>query len=164
MGICGGYQMLGTQIHDPQGIEDTAGSSQGFNLLDVETSLQAKKQLVNVSGNLTHLALKHALFNGYEIHCGTTQIKTSPVLTIDDSRTDGAISEDNNVLGTYIHGLFDNPESAEAILHWAGLNVEQSVNIDQIREQQLERLANTLEEHFHAEFLESFQRAASKEH
>ena len=161
MGICGGYQMLGNQIHDPQGIEDTAGSSQGFNLLDVETSLQAKKQLVNVSGKLTHPALKRASFNGYEIHCGITQSNTSPVLTFDDSRADGAINADNNVLGTYIHGLFDNPESAESILHWAGLNVEQAVNIDQIREQQLDRLATTLEEHFHAEFLESLQRTVS---
>jgi adenosylcobyric acid synthase len=154
IGICGGYQMLGNEIHDPDGIEDTAGSTEGFKLLNLQTTLQPKKQLKNVSGTLTHPALKRAAFNGYEIHCGTTETTSAPVLEM-DGRTDGSMNRDNNVLGTYIHGIFDNANAADSLLNWAGLKGVQTVDIEEIREQQLERLAGTLEEHFDHGFLES---------
>ncbi len=155
LGICGGYQMLGNHIHDPDGIEDNAGSTAGFGLLNSETTLHAKKQLKNVQGKLTHPKLKPASFDGYEIHCGITTPATTPALTINDTRTDGAINDDNNIFGTYIHGLFDNTEAAESILNWAGMERVQTIDIDEIREQQLERLANTIEEHFDPEFLDN---------
>ncbi len=155
LGICGGYQMLGNEIHDPQGIEDTAGSTDGFALLDAQTTLQPKKQLRNVTGTLIHPALKPATFSGYEIHCGTTETHTDPLLKIADGRSDGIVNEDNNIIGSYIHGIFDNTQTAESLLHWAGLANVQTIDIEDIREQQLERLAATLEEHFDEAFFQS---------
>ncbi len=147
--------MLGHTINDPEGIEDNAGSSSGFSLLDLHTTLQPGKQLKNIVGKIIHPALKTATFNGYEIHCGESTAADTPLLTSNDSRTDGAINNDNNVLGTYIHGLFDNPEATDSILQWAGLTDVQTINIDEIREQQLERLSQTLEKHFDPAFLNS---------
>lgn len=154
IGICGGYQMLGKTIHDPNGIEDNAGSSNGFDLLDIHTTLQPQKQLSNVSGQLVHPALQPASFNGYEIHCGSSTSNTQPLINTIDNHSDGAINPDNNVLGSYIHGLFDTPQAAESILQWAGLVNLQSLDIAQIREQQLERLANLLAEHLQPEFID----------
>lgn len=162
LGICGGYQMLGNVIHDPDGIEDVAGSMDGFGFLQLETTLAPAKQLRNVGGCFIHEALSGVSVSGYEIHCGTTVMSgteqyeyllryQSDGLTIED----GAVSRDGNVIGTYLHGLFDKPAAASAILRWAGLITEQQVDLHAVREQQLDRLADTLEEHLDRRFLEA---------
>ena len=151
IGICGGYQMLGKQINDPDGIEDTAGCSKGFGLLDLETTLEAKKQLANVSGTFSHPAFSGVTVQGYEIHCGTSKInQQQPLLSLagdDVVYQEGVCSDDGQMIGTYLHGLFDHAESSNAILNWAGLATNAAVDLNDIREQQLERLADTLEEH-----------------
>ena len=146
IGICGGYQMLGTEVSDLHGVEDAPGISQGLGLLDMTTDLKRHKQLRQVKGTLN---LTGGNIEGYEIHCGASSGKALdyPVATLDDGRADGAISTDNQVLGTYLHGLFDHPDSSTALLAWAGLETALVVDQREIRETQLNRLAAELEEH-----------------
>ena len=146
IGICGGYQMLGTQVSDLHGVEDAPGVSTGLGLLEMTTNLEQHKQLRQVRGTLS---LTGGNIEGYEIHCGASLGKAleRPAVTLDDGRTDGAISKDNQVLGTYLHGLFDHPDSSAALLAWAGLETTEVVDQREIRETQLNRLAAELEEH-----------------
>ena len=151
IGICGGLQMLGNTIDDPLGIEGEAGNShQGLGLMDYQTDLQAEKQLTNVTGSLAlgnNSSDKNAEVKGYEIHAGITQGKAleNPVLML-DGKNDGAISTDNQILVTYLHGLFDSTDALNQILAWAGTKMTQTFNIDEQREQQLNRLADAIEE------------------
>ncbi|MEN8169508.1 MAG: cobyric acid synthase [Pseudomonadota bacterium] len=145
IGICGGYQMLGKMIHDPQGLEGTAGTSNGLGLLEIETTLEPEKQLIRISGQLT---LENAAVEGYEIHMGVTRGEglSRPAITFDDSNNDGAISEDKQVLGSYLHGLFDHPQACRALLRWAGMSEAESIDYHTIKERELDRLADTLEQ------------------
>jgi adenosylcobyric acid synthase len=152
LGICGGLQMLGRAMHDPDGIEDQPGSSPGLGLLDIETTFYAEKQLRQVRGAL---AFADGAVTGYEIHCGvsTGQGLNRPVAHLEGGRADGAISADNQVMGTYIHGLFDHPDACRAILAWAGLQAPVAFDQQAVREQQLERLADCIETHIDCEAL-----------
>ena len=171
LGICGGYQMLGQSVSDPLGIEGAAGLFDGLGLLDIKTELAERKQLRQVEGTLTlndsaipdskiksseiksfearNYEIRGYEIKGYEIHCGETTGAglNRPFCTLKNGRLDGAISDDNQVMGTYLHGLFEHPESCTALLQWAGLESPQILDQGAIREQQLDRLANTLEEH-----------------
>ncbi|KAA1194617.1 cobyric acid synthase [Pseudohalioglobus sediminis] len=146
LGICGGLQMLGDAIHDPQGIEGQAGSSRGLQLLDVSSTLQAGKILRQAGGYSELLRTRLA---GYEIHCGqTTRGQAVPHFALlDDGREDGAVSADGQIAGTYLHGLLDTPVACAALLRWAGLETARAVDRDSIREQELERLADCIEQH-----------------
>ena len=155
LGICGGYQMLGNGIHDPLGIEGPAGSSMGLGLLNIETTLARKKQLRRVVGTMT-LLNKQITVKGYEIHQGETQVapEHKPLLTLKSIGTqtcsdfvDGAINFDGQVIGCYLHGLFDQSDAVQAILQWAGLVEPKHFDINQLREQQIDRLADTIEAH-----------------
>lgn len=157
LGICGGYQMLGQSIADPLGIEDSAGDTAGLGYLPLSTELKAEKQLRRVRGELTLLGQKVAV-KGYEIHCGESSYliprleqTNAPLQLIPDSTSmsfaDGLQSDDGQILGTYLHGLFDSQDACQLILRWAGLNDAKAIDINQIREQQLDRLADVLAEH-----------------
>lgn len=157
LGICGGYQMLGQSIADPLGIEDSAGDTTGLDYLPLSTELKAEKQLRRVRGELTLLGQKVAV-KGYEIHCGESSYliprleqTNAPLQLIPDSTSmsfaDGLQSDDGQILGTYLHGLFDSSDACQLILRWAGLNDAKAIDINQIREQQLDRLADVLAEH-----------------
>nr|MBP8133798.1 cobyric acid synthase [Zoogloea sp.] len=119
--ICGGYQMLGTQLHDPLGLEGAPGSIDGLGLLDLETVLEAEKQLHNITGTLALPG--HAPVSGYEIHMGITRgpALEHPSTLLADGRPDGALSDDGQILGSYLHGLFDHPDALAALLAWAGV-------------------------------------------
>jgi adenosylcobyric acid synthase len=145
IGICGGFQMLGEMIHDPQGLEGQAGSSEGLGLLSMQTTLENEKQLRPVSGLLK---LDDAPVEGYEIHMGISEgaALVRPAVLLGDTE-DGAISEDNQILGTYLHGLFERQEACDALLHWAGLQEKQAIDYHALREQEIERLADTFETH-----------------
>ena len=122
MGVCGGFQMLGNTITDPQHVE-TGGSSKGFGLLDVETELLSHKSTVQVRAHsLAEFWYHECLVEGYEIHMGTTTRAkmTSPCFRIlpnhdkpsldpGDERDEGAMRANGLVWGTYIHGVFDQP-------------------------------------------------------
>ena len=146
LGICGGLQMLGTRIDDPLGLEGAAGSSAGLGLLEFTTQLHAEKQLRNVTGQLS---LEQAAVSGYEIHAGVTvgAALERPAVQLNDGRRDGAISADGQILGTYLHGLFEAPQSSVALLRWAGLADVQSVDYHALREADIERLADLVERH-----------------
>ncbi len=158
IGICGGYQMLGKRVADPDSIETIQQEITGFGLLAANTVLKSEKQLKRVEGQFISTQLDKATISGYEIHCGITtfeQGQKNPCITLSDNSTDGSINHDDNVLGTYLHGIFDQPAACNALLKWAGLAVGKAVNLNNIREQQLERLADCLEEHLDSEFLAS---------
>ncbi|WP_019899856.1 cobyric acid synthase [Methylotenera mobilis] len=145
LGVCGGFQMLGQHIHDPYAIEGDAGSSRGFGWLEMETSLEKIKQLKQISG---HLAFADAKATGYEIHMGVTTgpALKSPALYL-EGRPEGAISQDNQIAGTYLHGLFDHEEACAAWLAWAGLQTEQHFDYEQLKNDELNRLADCVEQH-----------------
>ncbi len=146
LGICGGLQMLGEQLHDPLGLEGPAGSSEGLGLLAFSTTLAAEKQLRNVRGRLL---LEDAEVNGYEIHAGVTcgEALANAAVQLDDGRSDGAQSADGQILGTYLHGLFESPAACSALLRWAGLQDVQEVDYHALRERDIERLADLVENH-----------------
>ncbi|MGI2058402.1 cobyric acid synthase [Shewanella baltica] len=170
LGICGGYQMLGQSIADPLGIEDSAGDTEGLGYLPLSTELKADKQLRRVSGELTLIGQRVAV-QGYEIHCGESRYliprleqTNAPLQLIPESTSltaptvsfaDGLQSDDGQILGTYLHGLFDSPDACQLILRWAGLDDAKAIDINQIREQQLERLADVLAEHLDMQKLQT---------
>ncbi|MDM8348826.1 cobyric acid synthase [Pseudomonas sp. sp1636] len=146
LGICGGLQMLGRCIADPLGLEGEPGRSTGLGLLDFATELAADKQLRNVSGRL---CLENAPVSGYEIHAGVSSgVGLERVaVQLDDGRCDGALSADGQVLGTYLHGLFESSQACSALLRWAGLREVQTVDYHALRERDIERLADLVEAH-----------------
>jgi adenosylcobyric acid synthase len=145
MGICGGFQMLGKRIDDPHGTEGLAGSSMAFSLLNFSTTLQQEKQLKQQFGTLNLESPSDV--SGYEIHTGisTGKALNHPAVLFEDD-VDGAISDDNQLLGTYLHGLFDNTNACDALLSWAGLEEVKTPDYYRLREQGIDLLADTLEQ------------------
>ena len=146
LGICGGLQILGHTIYDPDGIESTPGTSEGLGILGLTTTLKPGKTLRETKGRLPGLNVP---VSGYEIHCGESILDkgVSHFCVLDDGRTDGAISADEQVAGTYLHGLFDEPPACAALLAWAGLENATGIDRGSIREREIERLADCLEDH-----------------
>jgi adenosylcobyric acid synthase len=145
LGICGGFQMLGQEIHDPLGLEGETGSCAGFGWLDLCTVLEPEKQLRNVRGELT---LENAPVTGYEIHAGVTKgpALERPFARLTD-RNDGACSADGQIMGTYLHGLFESTAATDAILRWAGLAEPETPDYAAIREAEIDRLADAVGAH-----------------
>jgi adenosylcobyric acid synthase len=145
IGICGGFQMLGRRLHDPQGLEGPSGSCEGLSFLDMETTLMADKQLRNTTGML---AGSEVAVQGYEIHAGLSEGRAleRPALHLDHG-ADGARSEDDCIFGTYLHGLFDSPAACDALLAWAGLVAPSSPDIKALREVSIDRLADAVAHH-----------------
>lgn len=141
LGICGGYQMLGRLIHDPEGIEGAPESVEGLGFLDVETDMQPQKHLRPVEA--TYIA-NGAPISGYEIHIGETAGPDCdrPWLSV-GTRHEGATSRDGRVHGSYLHGLFSSDIFRAAYLGAgaSGLNYEADV------ESTLDALADHLEAH-----------------
>ena len=150
IGICGGLQILGENIHDPLGLESEAGSSAGLGLLELDTTLAASKHLRNVRGVLL---LESAPVQGYEIHAGVSagSALQHPALQLEDSAgnisPDGAISPDGQIFATYLHGLFESQQATDTLLRWAGLCSPVTPDYHARREADIERLADTLEQH-----------------
>ena len=142
IGICGGFQMLGQSVADPHGVEGAAGESRGLALLDMRTELTCDKRLRQVKGEC---AFADAAVSGYEIHMGVSSgaALTTPAFII-DGRPEGARSPDGQILGSYLHGMFDTPEACAALLRWAGLAAAASaasVDTALLREASLDRIA-----------------------
>jgi len=154
LGICGGFQMLGECIHDPLGMEGESGSSPGFGLLAMETTLEAEKRLAQIEGKL---AFADARVIGYEIHMGmsTGEALRHPALFIYDN-PEGAISSDGQIAGTYVHGLFDHRDALNAWLEWAGLTARTTFDYQALRESELDRLADCVETHLNWARLQSY--------
>ncbi len=149
LGICGGYQMLGRMIRDPDGIEGPAGETEGLGLLDVETVMTPHKRLRDV-------AARHAGsgtdFTGYEIHIGTTSGPdcARPFAHVGD-RAEGARSTDGRVVGSYLHGMFRDDAFRAAWL--AGFGAPSQGGFDAGVEQALDDLADHVERHLDVDAL-----------
>lgn len=122
IGICGGYQMLGTRLLDPDGVENDRTHDReeaaGFGLLPVETVFQPEKKTVQMTGRLIHPWGAVEEVSGYEIHLGVstmTGTKAEPFLRLADGRLDGAVASRGRVIGTYLHGLFHNRAFTRAL-------------------------------------------------
>jgi adenosylcobyric acid synthase len=150
--LCGGMQMLGRWIHDPDGVEDEPGSCRGLGLLDFETTFKEGKRLRNVEGVIFPGSGHEAPLRGYEIHMGESRgAALERPAAILEGHPDGAVSEDGQILASYVHGVFDRPEACAAVLSWAGLDGSEGVNLDALREASLERLADCIEKNLDLE-------------
>ena len=143
LGLCGGYQMMGTSIDDPQGLEGNPGRVAGLGLLDVQTVMAPKKRLARVAGNDVRYGLE---ISGYEIHIGqTTGLDCERGWLEIEGRSAGAASTDGRILGCYVHGLFTQDGFRARFLENLGAatsNISYSEEIDAT----LEGLAAHLEE------------------
>lgn len=151
LGICGGFQMLGERVDDPDGLEGKSGSTDGLGLLAMTTTMVAGKQLKEVHGSLnlpSGNSTASTAFSGYEMHNGVSQGPAlSRPLTCINGTNEGAISADSQIAGTYVHGIFDQPAACDALLQWAGLESSGSaVDYQQHRLEQLDRLADQVEQ------------------
>ncbi|HYB05647.1 MAG TPA: cobyric acid synthase [Methyloceanibacter sp.] len=145
LGLCGGYQMLGRTIADPQGIEGAKGSVTALDLLELDTEIVGEKTLTQVAGVTVTDGVP---VKGYEMHIGITAGPdlARPLVRFDDGRTDGAISADGRVAGTYVHGLFaDDRQRAAWIARLGGAPA--SFSYATSVEKTLDALAAHLEAH-----------------
>ena len=142
IGICGGFQMLGESVGDPHGVEGAPGVSAGLGFLPMHTEIALEKQLAQVAG---HCTFAEAAVTGYEIHMGVSSgpALAAPAFVI-DGRAEGARSADDQILGSYLHGMFDAAPACAALLAWAGLQTEKSVDAKALREQSLDLIAETV--------------------
>jgi adenosylcobyric acid synthase len=147
MGICGGYQMLGHLVADPDGVEGRPGTSQGLGLLNVETTLTRHKTLIEVSGVSV---VDGARFHGYEMHCGETagQDCERPVLRFAGGQPHGAMSADRRLRGTYVHGLFAHDAQRASLLSWLGATasgLSYEAGIDEVLDALAVHIANVID-------------------
>jgi adenosylcobyric acid synthase len=155
LGLCGGYQMLGRTIADPQGIEGPAAKVAGLGLLGVETVLSDCKRLEPIRGETA----SGAPFTGYEMHIGETAGPdcARPFARLDNGAPDGAISADDRVFGTYIHGLFADDHQRAAWLNRLSAGPS-AIAYDDLIERTLDRLAAHLAAHLDLDRLLSLAR------
>lgn len=149
VGICGGFQMLGRTIKDPEGIEGSDSECAGLGLLDMETVITPEKTLLNRT--YQGLGLLEGLdFRGYEIHMGVSA--TSKEYAQLCTEKDVCIA-DGKIIGTYIHGIFDSEEVAARIIALSGKNIRPDYSYHKNKQAQLDLLADTLEQHLDTEYI-----------
>ncbi|HAA92733.1 MAG TPA: cobyric acid synthase CobQ [Rhodospirillaceae bacterium] len=145
LGICGGYQMLGRSVADPEGVEGSPGEAEGLGLLMVETVLTERKRLAETEG----VAISGGIaVSGYEMHMGRTggADTARPMLRFDD-RADGAVSADGKVMGCYLHGLFASDEFRRQFLANLGGRANEGLAYEAGVDKCLDLLAAHLEQH-----------------
>ncbi|MEG0494726.1 MAG: cobyric acid synthase [Eubacterium sp.] len=158
IGICGGYQILGEEIFDPCGVESNVESIKGLGLLKMKTTLGEEKTTTRVNGTIAGdfmgLDLKESPITGYEIHMGETLPldDTNCFSVLEDGRADGGISKDRMVMGTYLHGIFDNDAFRGKLIEELKKkkNIESNgqdglSNFKEFKESQYDLLAETVE-------------------
>ena len=146
VGLCGGYQMLGRRVTDPDGVEGAPGEAPGLGLLDVETAISDEKALRPARG--VEVASGESVV-GYEMHMGVTggPDRARPWLILDDGRREGAGSADGRVLGSYVHGLFAADGFRHAFLARIHHGRRPGVAFESLIEATLDGLADHLEAH-----------------
>jgi adenosylcobyric acid synthase len=149
LGLCGGFQMLGMMLHDPQGIEGVPQSMKGLGFLDIETTMTGNKQLTETHGQS---ALFATPVSGYEMHVGQSSgpHMARPFAILDNGKPDGAVSPDQRIIGTYLHGIFHKPAFRAAFLTALGAGStghDQHERIDTV----LDALANHLAQNCNCE-------------
>ncbi|WP_416176628.1 cobyric acid synthase [Clostridium sp.] len=160
IGICGGYQILGNSIKDPYGVESDSEKIQGMKLLDVDTILEKQKVTTRVKAKNKDISVY-----GYEIHMGICKYgkRAMPLFKIVDKKgnkvnlDDGAVNLKGNIMGTYIHGVFDSPDFREYILNKVriekGLQTQKSLDYRKFREEQIDKLADIVRKNIDMKFI-----------
>ncbi len=146
VGLCGGFQMLGGRVEDPDGIEGAPASADGLGLLDVDTVLEGAKILREVSGRET---VSEEAVGGYEMHMGRTigPGMARPWITLEGDRPEGAVSADGAVMGSYLHGIFAGDGFRQAFLARLRAGRIGAVAYEVRIESALDRLADHMGEH-----------------
>ncbi|MCP4161915.1 MAG: cobyric acid synthase [Deltaproteobacteria bacterium] len=151
LGICGGYQLMGTIIHDPDGLEDKPGTSEGLSLLPIETTLKSPKVTT-----VTDFSLNGSKSSGYEIHMGQTNINGGESFVkiekrngSDENGFDGCSLNNGKIAGTYLHGFFDRPS---IIKEWFDMVGIESSNLPETgglpaRNLEYDKLSDYFEKH-----------------
>lgn len=149
-GICGGFQLLGKKISDPNHVESELDEIEGLGLLDIATQMQGTKRTTQVQAE--H---EGQILEGYEIHMGETEISDSltPFSRIilqngeETSRYDGAVSPDKRIQGTYLHGVFDNSQWTRDYLNQIRIEkglepiTDQAIDLKEFKDLQYDKLA-----------------------
>ena len=157
LGICGGYQMMGNFVHDPDGLEGKPGTTAGVDLLPVETVLKAPK-----TTTLTRFYGDSVQGSGYEIHMGQTKrYGGDPLFKVVERNgiacedADGCVSADRKIMGTYIHGLFENPTVTRWWLNTIGLPDVETATLEglEAKDKEYDLLAEHFESHIDVEGL-----------
>ncbi|WP_066498365.1 cobyric acid synthase [Abyssisolibacter fermentans] len=158
IGICGGYQILGQTITDPDSIESNTNKINGLGLLNTNTIITATKETKQISGIINEELemckdIKDTNVCGYEIHMGQTTLSsdTKPFITLEDGRNDGAVNKKGNVVGTYLHGIFENDEFRKAIIKHLmekkGLELkENDISYNDYKNREYDKLADLIRE------------------
>ena len=152
IGICGGYQMLGQMLEDPNNLEH-GGSLRGMGLIDTTTLFEEEKVRTRVTGTVGEIdgfyqKLSHTTFTGYEIHMGKTQGTQCHVATLSSGVKDGTVQ--GNILGSYVHGIFDEGDFylklVEILLEKKGIEgaVTENITYETYKNQQYDLLADGL--------------------
>ena len=164
VGICGGYQMLGTAIEDPHCVESSHGHIEGMGFLPVRTVLETEKTLSRVSGfctldGMNRVGEENVPVDGYEIHMGRTTVSKTAVhpFTITSREGnrleygDGAVTHGNRVWGTYLHGLFENDLFRERFLSLHGRKGRSNFSYRSFLDEQFDKLAGLIEQNVDVE-------------
>jgi adenosylcobyric acid synthase len=157
VGICGGYQMLGRTISDPKGVESAEGQVEGLGLLPVDTIFEAVKATYQARACIEtdrgfFAGIEGQEIEGYEIHMGHSRGGEPAFRLLSQGNRsvdapDGAVDERGRVFGTYLHGLFDNPNLRRAWLRSLGWDAAFSgLSMAEVREQEYDRLAQQVRE------------------
>lgn len=153
MGICGGYQMLGSRLRDPHHVESSVPETAGLGLLDMDVEFAKEKTTVQSQGVIKSEGwlspLNGAAIEGYEIHAGHNTLGEGcrPWLTLKDGRVDGVTNEKGNVLGTYLHGVLDSghlwKQMVDHVRAQKGLaaGADEVMSLEAFREKEFDRLA-----------------------
>ncbi|MCF6247166.1 MAG: cobyric acid synthase [Desulfobacula sp.] len=150
LGICGGYQMLGKTVDDPDGLEGKPGKTKALGLLPVQTTLKAPK-----TTTLSDFEWESTIGKGYEIHMGFTTLEKGSALVKIIARngnpctgTDGCLSDDKKVLGTYIHGFFDSSKIVSKWFELIGISLKTNIeDMHKIKENDYCLLKEHIESH-----------------
>ena len=166
-GICGGYQMMGEHISDPEGMEN-GGTMKGMGLLPVTTRLKREKVRRQVHGTVNKMEgffsiLSGLEFNGYEIHMGDSGYSPNE-FEISGTEEAFVTGRNKNVCGTYIHGIFDRAAIATALVtalaENKGLSIESCIDYKDFKEKQYDKLADILSEYLNMEEIYGILREA----
>ncbi|MFY9152142.1 MAG: cobyric acid synthase, partial [Prolixibacteraceae bacterium] len=150
-GICGGFQMMGQEIHDPEQVESSVTFMPGLGILPVVTTLTAEKRTIQSAFNFRNEA-ENCM--GYEIHMGETELlQGSPLAILSDGTADGCFLNEKN-WGTYLHGIFDNAPVIQSILKSCGKETQlQKFNYPEYKNEQYDKLADHIRQSCDMEYV-----------
>lgn len=159
MGICGGYQMMGRMVSDPDGVEGSIRQLPGLGLLPMETVMQGEKVTRQTGFSLSEfcdVAASDCKNTGYEIHMGKTlpagDVEYLPMNILEDGSPDGCIA-DRKTCGTYIHGILDNAQVIDWLLEPYAGKQESQLSYAEFKEQQYDLLANHVRKYLDMDLL-----------